>query len=107
MAQNENEVEFIMLDDGEYPKYYIYNYVREKERLQEYQDGVSFMLHVFSKNTYRNVGVATDGLRFFDILEPLEKNRFQEYLQEGKKGKIGMLLNRNATIFKDDISICF
>ena len=107
LKQTNAEVDFQKLDDGEYPKYYIYNYIHDKERLQEYRDGVEFSIYHFTKIEYSNVGVATDGIRFFEALEFIEKNRFQEYLKEGKKGKIGMLLNRNTIVFKDDISICF
>lgn len=106
-AQAETEVKAILLEDGEYPRYYIYNYVQDKERLQEYQEGVDFTRYSFSKKEYQNVGVATDGFRFFEKLGVVEKNKLFSYFREGKKGKIGMLINRNANVFKDDISICF
>lgn len=100
------KIDFIKLDDGEYPKYYIYNYVN-KENLQEYKEGVSFTTHHFPKTEVKNVGVATDGLRFYEDLSILEKNKLVQALQEGKEGKIKILINRNHLIFKDDITICF
>jgi hypothetical protein len=35
----------------------------------------------------------------------MEKVRFGEALLAGKPGRIGQIINRNATIFKDDITI--
>jgi len=100
------KIGFMQLDDGEFPKYYIYNYVK-KENLQAYQEGVSFSVHHFSKDMVKNVGVATDGLRFYEDLDILEKNKLRQALQDGKEGKIKILINRNHPIFKDDITICF
>ena len=107
LTDNGETIEFIKLDDGEYPKYYAYNYVQNIDCLQEYRDGVEFSIYHFSKPHYINVGVATDGLRFYNGLNTIEKNKLFVALKDGKMGKIGMLINRNEQIFKDDISICF
>ena len=107
IVQQDSVVSTLKLDDGLYPKYYVYNFIDNKESLKEYKDGVDFSILHFSKVEYENVGVATDGFRYVDDLDNLEKSHFYTYLAEGKKGKINMLINRNGNNFKDDIAICF
>jgi len=107
LIQEEKDISLIKLDDGEYPKYYIYNYVENKDSLKEYKEGVSFSVTRFNKSEYANIGVATDGFRFYEGLGNFEKNKLFELLSEGKKAQIGMLINRNNLIFKDDVTICF
>lgn len=102
-------IEFEELDDGEYPAYYIYNFITDKSELKEYKDGVSFKVSHFSKDEYINVGVASDGLRFTENLLSVEKTKLMDSLHEGKGKKIEVLINRNNKhgMFHDDISICF
>jgi len=107
ITKKDNQISFIKLDDGEYPKYYVYNYLQKRDSLEQYKEGVDFDIQVFSKKEYQNVGVATDGLRFYKNLNQVEQNRLFSYLLEGKKAQIGMLINRNRETFKDDITICF
>lgn len=106
ITDNGETIEFVQLDDGEFPKYFVYNYVN-KENLQAYKEGVTFTINHFSKSEFQNVGVATDGLRFYEDLNILEKNKLKEALKAGKAGKIKILINRNRSLFKDDITICF
>lgn len=107
ILRSDDEITTVELSDGEYPKYFVYNYIEDKTLLEEYQEGVSFTVNRFCKTDYDNVGVATDGWRFVDGLEPLEKIKLYEFLKTDKKGKIAMLINRNIRVFKDDISIVF
>lgn len=111
IKENEDDISFEELDDGEYPAYYIYNFIEDKASLKEYQDGVSFKVAHFSKTDYINVGVATDGLRYFDNLLEVEKVKMMKYLHEGIGPAIEKLINRNNLqrngMFHDDISICF
>jgi len=107
ITKNQDKIEFIELDDGEYPKYYIYNYIVEKEEMIKYNEGVDFTINRFSKEEFENVGVATDGLRFYEDLNILEKNKMIDYLEKGRNAQIGMIINRNKKTFKDDITICF
>lgn len=109
IKESNEGIEFEMLDDGEYPCYYVYNFITDKSILKEYKDGVNFKVARFSKEDYINVGVATDGLRYTEKLLEVEKIKFMKYLQEGKSGQIEKLINRNNQngIFHDDISICF
>jgi serine/threonine protein phosphatase PrpC len=105
-SQGENMFQ-LQLDDGEYPKYFAYNLVSDKDSLVEYRDGVAFTTRRFSKDEYDNVGVATDGLRFVDQLTRPDQYSFYEYLRQGRKGKVAMTINRNSAVFKDDISVAF
>ena len=78
--------------------------------MTEYKDGVSFKVTRFSKAEYQNVGVATDGLRYYENLIDIEKNKLMELLRNGKGPQIEKLINRNNNkneMFHDDISICF
>lgn len=103
-------ITFEELDDGEYPCYYIYNFIEDKDTLTAYKNGVEFKVNRYSKEEYINVGVASDGLRFCENLLDLEKNKLMKFLHEGKGSQIEMLINRNNNkneMFHDDISICF
>jgi hypothetical protein len=102
--RHDNNIEFEKIDDGEYPKYYIYNYL-PKESLKYYQDGVSFSKINFSKDEYKNIGVSTDGLRF--IFNTEFENEFINLLSIGKISAIKRLINREQKHFKDDITISF
>lgn len=110
IKENEDGIVFEQLDNGEYPCYYIYNFIEDKTVLIKYQEGVHFKVNRYSKEEYRNVGVASDGLRFYENLVDVEKVKFIDFLHEGKGGKIAALINRNNQrneMFHDDISICF
>lgn len=110
IKENEEGILFDVLDDGEYPCYYIYNFITDKSALIEYKDGVSFKITRFAKTDYFNVGVASDGLRYAENLLDVEKNKLMNFLHEGKGPQIEVLINRNNRkneMFHDDISICF
>lgn len=110
IKENEEGIFFDELDDGEYPCYYIYNFITDKSTLKEYKEGVSFKVTRFSKSEYVNVGVASDGLRYSENLLDIEKSKLMKFLHEGKGPQIEKLINRNNLkneMFHDDISICF
>lgn len=110
VKENEEGISFDRLDDGEYPCYYIYNFITDKSSLVKYKDGVSFKVTRFAKNDYFNVGVASDGLRYAENLSKIENNNLMKFLHEGIGPKIEKLINRNNRnneMFHDDISICF
>lgn len=110
IKENEEGIFFDELDDGEYPCYYIYNFITDKSALKEYKEGVSFKVTRFSKSEYVNVGVASDGLRYSENLLDVEKSKLMKFLHEGKGPQIEKLINRNNLkneMFHDDISICF
>ena len=110
IKENKEGIFFEKLDDGEYPCYYIYNYITDKSTLKEYKEGVSFKVTRFSKSEYCNVGVASDGLRYAENLLDVEISKLMKFLYEGKGPQIEILVNRNNRkneMFHDDISICF
>ncbi|MDR1300777.1 MAG: protein phosphatase 2C domain-containing protein [Candidatus Nomurabacteria bacterium] len=94
------------LDDGDYPSYYVYNFIVDKNLLDEYRDGVAFQTLRYSKSEWANIGVATDGYRFVPDLEPKESETWKDALMNGKRGILSKVINRNQAKFKDDISIC-
>ena len=110
IKENEEGIILDKLDDGEYPCYYIYNFITDKSALKEYKEGVRFKVTRFSKSEYSNVGVASDGLRYSENLLDVEKSKLMKFLHEGKGPQIEVLINRNNLrneMFHDDISICF
>ncbi len=103
----EGHISFEELSDGEYPKYYVYNYC-DAEMLAYYKEGVDFVQQSFSKKGYKNVGIASDGLRF--IVRSADKALREEFIQLLKTGKasaIKRFVNRNQKLFQDDITIVF
>ncbi|MDE7478280.1 MAG: hypothetical protein K2M91_10075, partial [Lachnospiraceae bacterium] len=59
----EGNISFKELNDGEYPKYFVYNYCDTK-MLSYYKEGVEISELILLKKIYKNVGIASDGLRF-------------------------------------------
>lgn len=111
IKENKEGISFDRLDDGEYPCYYIYNFIIDKSSLVKYKDGVNFKVTYFAKTDYFNVGVASDGLRYYENLLDIEKSKLMKFLNEGKGPQIEVLINRNNRnqngMFHDDISIVF
>ena len=106
MENYEGNMLFEELSDGEYPKYFAYNYC-DPNSLSFYKDGVEMVTRYFSKSIYKNVGVASDGLRYIMKADEELKTEFITLLKEGKEGKMKRFINRNQKIFKDDITIAF
>lgn len=104
---HDDDINFIKLDDGDYPKYMAYNYL-DKEHLSQYKEGVSFERESYNKSEFKNVGVASDGIRF--ILNHEDKdlvNEFTEILKSGKENRMKRFINKHQQIFKDDVTISF
>ena len=99
---HDNGIEFEKLDDGEFPKYYAYNFV-DTERLTHYKDGVSISEVQLPKSKYKNVGVASDGLRY--IFGSDFEDEFIEYLANRKESSLKRLINKEIKTFKDDITL--
>jgi len=99
------EINFIKLDNGEYPEYYIYNFI-PKNMLKCYTNGVDFIELFLEKEQYKYVGVASDGLRFI-LKEPELLEEFKVLLHERKETKLKRFINKHQAIFKDDITIVF
>ena len=95
------------LNDGEYPKYYAYNYV-DKDSLAHYKEGVELQTRIFPKDTYKNIGVASDGIRFAVKNEDGEiRGGFVNAVLSGKAGKLKRFINKNQNVFKDDTTVVF
>ncbi|MDE7417369.1 MAG: hypothetical protein K2N44_13900 [Lachnospiraceae bacterium] len=103
----EGGISFEELSDGEYPKYFAYNYCDAK-MLTYYKDGVRFTEQNFSKRTYKNVGIASDGLRFIVKSEnETLKAELIGLLKAGRAVGVKRFINRNQKLFQDDITIVF
>jgi len=104
--KHDDTIEFEKLkDEGEGNEYLVYNFIDSKY-LDDYKDGVETKHLYFSKEEYKNVGVATDGIRY--ILEnTLLKQEFEQLLVKGKEVPIKLFINRNQKKFQDDITIAF
>ena len=101
------DISFEELSDGEYPKYYIYNKA-DKDKLKYYKDGVEFSTIEISTSEYINVGIASDGIRFVVNSDNEElKQEFCELLKLGNEVKMKRFINRNSSLFKDDVTISF
>lgn len=106
LQDKDGNITFEELTDGEYPKYYIYNYI-SPEYLSHYKDGANFEQRGYRKEQYQKVGIASDGLRFILQADEDLKNEFVECLKSGKETKVKLFINRNHKIFKDDVTIVF
>jgi hypothetical protein len=100
--KHDNTIEFDKIDDGEYPKYYVYNFT-DKKYLSHYKDGVEIQQSIFPKSEYKAIGIATDGLRY--IFDKEYEQEFINLLEKGKESAVKRLVNREYKHFKDDITI--
>ena len=106
LQDRQGTITFLELNDGEYPKYYAYNYV-PSDLLKYYKDGVSISRKSFLKENYIRIGIASDGLRFILNAEETLKNEFLAALKSDKEVNVKRFINKNQELFKDDITIAF
>lgn len=106
LQDKKGTITFQELSDGEYPKYYAYNYV-SSDLLKYYKDGVSISRKSFSKENYVKIGIASDGLRFILNAEETLKNQFLDELKSDREVNVKRFINKNQELFKDDITIAF
>ena len=99
IKEDSNGISFEKLDDGDYPAYYVYNWVDPSYLNDDYKDGVEFKVSRFSKAEYTNIGVSSDGLRFFYDMYETDRIEFLKKLSEGKTGQIERIINRNSQIY--------
>jgi len=105
LETNEGNFNIVQLGNGgNYPKYFAYNYI-PPEKLSHYKEGVKIDTRSFSKEYFKRCGVATDGFRF--IFEQGFYSEFIDYLRNDRQEAIKRLINREARIFRDDITIAF
>ena len=97
----------VLREDGEYPTYPIYQYIRDqKSLLLEHRKGVELKTSIFPKKLYSGVGIATDGWRYIDRLDTIERIRWDENILADKTGNLSKIVNKNILKFRDDISVC-
>lgn len=103
---NEHELEVIDVDSGydNFPPYFVYN-LMNPENLSAYKEGVDFKVSFYSKEQYEDIGVGSDGYRFVENLNNADRVAFDAAMLASKGGKIGQIINRNAQVFKDDITV--
>lgn len=106
LQDHEDNITFEELNDGEYPKYFAYNYC-DSNALKYYKDGVELGNMSFCKEQYKNVGIASDGLRFILKENEVLLNEFIQLLKVGNAVKLKRFINRNQKIFRDDTTIVF
>lgn len=103
-VDDEIEIDMVGMQEDNAPPYYIYNYLPE-EKLTKYKDGVSLNHHIISKIgldcTVSKVGIATDGLRYFD------EEELKKLLLKDNPVLLGAFINKNHHLFKDDITIAW
>lgn len=104
LKDRQGNITFSELTDGEYPKYYAYNYV-QTNLLNHYKEGVRFTNLSFKKNQYSEIGIASDGLRFLINAENDLKTEFLSVLKSKNEAAMKRLINKNQPLFKDDITI--
>jgi serine/threonine protein phosphatase PrpC len=80
----------------------VYNYT-DKKYLSHYTEGVEISQKIFNKSDYKNIGLATDGLRY--IFDKEYEQEFIRLLEQNKESAIKRLINREHKHFKDDITI--
>ena len=97
-----NSLSYIRLFYGKSPPYYSYN----KLETDDYPTPLTFKTFEFSKQEFKKVGIASDGLS--PIVDKLTNQPF-EYFFLGKETiyKPEGVINSNRTAFYDDVTILF
>lgn len=101
----DDKFEYEVIDYDNEPPYFAYNLLYDKNCLSKYKEGVAFKNFLYPKHQYKNVGVASDGIRY--IVNGEHKEEFENLLRQGKELRMKLFINKNIKEFKDDISIVF
>lgn len=114
----DNRLSSHKLDDGEYPKYLAYNFIRNRDHMATYKNDW-MELTCFTKGRvcpliipaldYYNltIGVASDGFRYITKLEEEEIEKFDKAILSGKSALVKRFINKYRSTFQDDITIVF
>ena len=105
ITYNGKHVNFIEISNGRYPHYYAYNYIKDKSSLGEYAKGMKFQACTFPKSEYENIGVATDGLRFFFDLRDESQLYLLRALKNGNDDFVSRIIRSESSTFADDVTI--
>lgn len=87
------------------PNYFAYDLGELKGKLSNYKEGTEFSLYTFDKERFSNVGVASDGLRFFSKLSDEERSKLFSMIYYHLPNGLERLLEKYKGIFMDDFSI--
>jgi hypothetical protein len=105
---HDDMISYILLNDSDTnPGFYAYNYIGS-DHLTEHKNGVEVKHMEFSKVQFKNIGVASDGLRYITPSSKASqtlKEEFSSLLLAGKDTPVKLFINRNLSIFQDDITI--
>jgi hypothetical protein len=88
-----------------YPLYYSYKFILEEKLNGLKHNQIVFKEHTFLKSEYKNVGVATDGIRY--IFGQNWCQDFKKLIIIKSEVKIKRFINKYQNDFKDDITIVF
>ena len=104
-VHKDDSITFHELGVGEqFVDFYGYNYL-PRERLSIHKEIITVNLLAYPKTMYKNIGVATDGLRFLFKMPEELRNEFVKLLIAGKELPVKLFINRNFSYFQDDITI--
>ena len=95
------ELEFGQVNGN--PIYYAYNFIPEDRLIGIKHDQCGINRLEFPKSEYKNVGVASDGLRY--IFGTEFEQEFRDLIVKGNEIGIKRLINKHQNSFHDDISI--
>jgi len=100
----ERVIDYTCIDNGEYPFYYMYNFISNKKA---YKDLITIedikIRHINIDTDFKDVGVATDGLRYV-LRNKNIKPKFETLLINRETFKMKRFLNINKEKLKDDIT---
>jgi Protein phosphatase 2C len=105
---HENKLNYINLDEGPAPTYFAYQFFDPSHLLLPVT--VEIKRLAFSKEDFKAIGVATDGLRFIYELKSRElfdefENILKHCIETNNDLRLRLFINKHLETFKDDITI--
>jgi len=109
ISDNGHEIELIDLDEthDNCPDYYMVNLITDKDKLRKNKEGIKLKKRSFPKGEYKNVGVATDGIRGIKVLETQDRYKFLYQLADRNQAQVSAIIGKSPNAFEDDVTICF
>ena len=107
MIDHYDKITYTNLEESGPPPFGAYNFIDPK-RLAYHYEGVEIKRISLSKQDFKNVGVATDGLRFLGKLDRPLMDEFETLLlraTEDNPLRLKLFINKHHSIFQDDITI--
>jgi hypothetical protein len=104
-VHRDNSITYKELGAGQKcPDFYGYNYIPQS-RFSEDRSKVEVDTLIYPKTEYKNIGIASDGLRFLFGMPKENQEEFARLLLKGKDVPVKLFINRNYSHFQDDITI--